>query len=55
MDFKKLCWGSSAVVQWLGFWAFIAVVWVKYLVGELAAVQPKKKKERKCWYSCLTQ
>ena len=48
MNFKKLCWGSSMVIQWLGFWAFIAVVWVQYLVSaELAAVQPKKKKKKK--------
>ena len=48
MKVKKLCWGSSVAVQWLGFWAFFAVVWVQYLVRELAAMQPKKKrKERK--------
>lgn len=34
-------------VHGLGFWAFFAVVWVQYLVRELAAVQPKKRKERK--------
>ena len=27
--------GSSLVAEWLGFWAFTAVAWVKYLVGEL--------------------
>ena len=47
MKVKKLCWGSSVAVQWLGFWAFFAVVWVQYLVRELAAMQPKKKKRKK--------
>ena len=45
--------GSSLVVQWLGFWAFIAVARVQSLVGELRFHKPcgtAKKKNYPLFY-----
>ena len=42
---KVPCPGNSLVAQWLGFWAFIAMAQVQFLVGELSQVSGKKKKK----------